>query len=83
MFAIREFHYLCHRYLSCSCGNVWMRVTTLENARSKWRKQPLPKLRALVAEHVLSRRIAALEETESFSDVAPEACVHVREDGSY
>lgn len=54
------------KYLSSEHGKAWLRVITPENARSKSRKQPLPMVRALIAEHVLCRRIATLGEIEEF-----------------
>jgi hypothetical protein len=65
-YAIQRFHALCMTHLSRERACLWVRLATLENACSRSRKQPLPMLRGLIAEHVLSNRVATLEETERF-----------------
>jgi hypothetical protein len=68
---IQRFHALCTRFLSQEKAHMWVRLATLENACSRSRKQPLPMLRGMVAENVLSNRIATLKETERFFGCCP------------
>jgi hypothetical protein len=68
---IGSFRLMCDESLPANRARAWKRLTTLENVCSKWRAQPLPMIRGLIASYVVAHRIATLRQAERFFHCRP------------
>jgi hypothetical protein len=68
---IERFRILCNRQLPPPTAERWIRVSTLDNIRSKSRHPPLPMLRALAASHLAVDGRFRLNQLESFFRCRP------------
>ena len=70
---IGRFHSLCRQCLSAREAHDWMTRTTLTQLRSRSRRMPLPLVRGMIADYVLTHGLGKCIEVERYFGLRPKS----------